>query len=138
LIGKCNEGQEDISTTSLEVMEHIEKVFEKVKVVDTWVEKLMEKGKKSIKKARKKYEELKNKLNEIDELIEQCDNELFYFEGILPKLNRITQLDEDLVEKEGIVPIEHMGTQYAIEDLTKLRVEVLNGIKEKMETKKKR
>lgn len=84
-------------------------------MVDSWVEKLTEKGKEIITKERMKYEDLRSHLNEIDGLTEDCENEILYLEGTLPMLGHITKLSEEMVEQEGLILVEYKGIQYTLE-----------------------
>ncbi|KAH9294087.1 hypothetical protein KI387_040709, partial [Taxus chinensis] len=127
----------EIATTiTPEMMDRIEKASKKVKAVDKWIEGLSQKGRQVIEKETDRYTELTKILNEINEVIELCENEVFSWEGFFPKLEAITQLEEDLLEKEGIVPPEEKGTQYVMEDLARIRVETINQVKEKLEIEK--
>ncbi|KAH9293601.1 hypothetical protein KI387_041196, partial [Taxus chinensis] len=134
--GQAEESQEVATTITPKMLEKVEKDSGNPEENDKWVEDLSQKGIKVIEKTIKRYAKLTNVLNDINELNEHCENELYYWEGILPKLDTINQLDEDLVEREGIVPPEEKGTQYAMEYLAKIRVEVVNQVKEKLEIEK--
>ncbi|KAH9303439.1 hypothetical protein KI387_015022, partial [Taxus chinensis] len=55
---------------------------------------------------------------------------------ILAKVDNITQFSDELIEQEDIVPLVVNGIQHHIEELSNIRVETLNGIKENLKIKR--
>ncbi|KAH9292017.1 hypothetical protein KI387_042800, partial [Taxus chinensis] len=103
---------------------------ETTSVVDKWKEELIERGNEINEEVVECYEQLNEFSNDASDQLNKCGDELYFWEGILPKMEALVQLDDQLVEDEQIVPPEERGIQHTYEGTIKLRVKTLKYIDE--------
>ncbi|KAH9319230.1 hypothetical protein KI387_020999, partial [Taxus chinensis] len=124
-VQSVDEGKKIIISITTHILEEADRAREKVSVMDKWKEELTKRGSKIIEEAIKCYKKLNELSNDAIDQLKKCVDELYFWEIILPKMEALVQLDDQLVEDEQIVPLEESGIQHTYEGNIKLRVKNL-------------
>ncbi|KAH9294034.1 hypothetical protein KI387_040755, partial [Taxus chinensis] len=90
-----------------------------------WENDLVTRGEEIIRESVKRYSHIFEKVETTKALTDKCEAEKLMWTDMLPKMEAIKDLSDDLVVKEGIVSLEFVGNQQEYYEVAKVRVEIL-------------
>ncbi|KAH9304951.1 hypothetical protein KI387_009355, partial [Taxus chinensis] len=118
-------GQVEVPEITNDDIKRVSNLGERGDATIQWKNDFVTRGEEVVRECVKYHSHIFDKTETTKALLDKCEPEWKMWSVMLPKLKAFTNLEDDLVVKEGIISTESVGNHHEYHEATKLRVEIL-------------